>query len=422
MADIQEAVPSTSTSVKNDQNEEVIEYGKQSTRMMQCILRNISQPNFLNTSKAKSKCKSSYLTGYLSQRLDSSALSESSGWEHPIDRLTIHYMIMNYYTMGKVVPTTSSLYSALAFKLPRYVDIGVFRNILVQMGYMWKKCGPKVWLVLEKPEITFGRYRYMAAIKKSRKGDVCFIGGGALLRNGRIVDIDESDQLGMEENQHRFLLVLRKDTIEHYIHVESFSEWTDWLLHTVMPELKSGTTIVFENSRYFKIKLCETPTINSLKIDMIKWLEYHNIPYADTMTKLELFTLVTKMTDISANMFVADTLLKSRGCQTLHIVSCIDRVSPVTMIKRFLEDIRAPEDGLSQASIDSLTSNIQNLSSELIEEFHDAVIKEEDKIISYDSQVEAIWDEIMVFMKKCREVSHSSMEIDNFLPTCNPYE
>jgi hypothetical protein len=67
-----------------------------------------------------------------------------------------------------------------------------------------------------------------------------------------------------------------------------------WVNTQFLPNLPEQSVIVMDNARYHSIPENKPPTRNSVKAEVMSWLEKNNVSLAAEMRKSELFQLVER--------------------------------------------------------------------------------------------------------------------------------
>ncbi|CAH2099251.1 unnamed protein product [Euphydryas editha] len=329
-----------------------------------------------------------------------------------IDRKDIYNELMKFNLELNVMPTTTDLFNALQPCLPPFVDIRSFRNKLVEMGYIFKKTDSNTTVVIENPEVRFQRYLYLKNIAKYReeKRPIYFVCEGALNSN-KVLNIDECEQEQQEGWQHRFICAVSSKEVKNFQHITKGSSFEKWTLDTLV-ELDEGSVIVFDNSKHLSEKFCETPNPHSLKCDMIEWLKYHKIPFSQKMSRLELWMLIEKFTDLNANLYKIDNIVKQCGCDVLRLPDCINNITPASYLLIIIEKnlIRDIDYTITVKRLEDLLKNIDEKKCNIIDNF---IATEEKRLIELDTQLDNIIDNL---------VPSTNPEIDTCLPILSNFE
>jgi hypothetical protein len=104
-----------------------------------------------------------------------------------------------------------------------------------------------------------------------------------------------------------------------------------------------GSVIVIDNAPYHSIQENKPPTRNSVKAEMISWLEKNNVPFAAEMRKTELFQLVERhKTPRKKKTFRIDQVLKFHGHDVLRLPPYTCDLSPIELawvkVKRLIRE------------------------------------------------------------------------------------
>ncbi|KAJ0171145.1 hypothetical protein K1T71_013344 [Dendrolimus kikuchii] len=205
-------------------------------------------------------------------------------------------------------------------------------------------------------------------------------------------------------------------------------------------DFNTPTVFVYDKSKYHNERVCEVPNLRALKVDLMKWLDMHNIPYDPEANKYHLYELTQKYVDIDEDLFKADIILEAQGHIVLRIPNCIKELCPgYFFAKAFQDHINSSgKVCVPSGSDETVTRNLivspepdgKNLKA--YDEAFMAMVRfdvcnilkladisgHEIKMLERDIKIDSIMDEVRA---KCYQVSEESdtNDLDSELPSCS---
>lgn len=250
-----------------------------------------------------------------------------------VKRSDVHNSLMVYLLSNNKLPTTKQLFTCLQNTLPPYLDIGSFRNMLVKMNYVWRKTDKYGMVVMEKPTVTFERYNFLTNILQYRLEDklIVYIDEAFLKKNGTFLNLKDNLDIARTADKDNVAFFIYAITNTEVLGVQmgnTFGEetFTDWIINKFIFLLPSPSVIVLNPMQHNSQQVLSPPTINSLKIELMEWLEYHQVPCNVNMSKAELFSLAEKYTSIKET-YKIDSILKQNGHDVLRLADTARELS-----------------------------------------------------------------------------------------------
>ncbi|XP_045450769.1 uncharacterized protein LOC123659609 isoform X1 [Melitaea cinxia] len=117
----------------------------------------------------------------------------------------------------------------------------------------------------------------------------------------------------------------------------NLDNYKKWLSTQLLPNLPENAVIIMNNASYHNALLEKAPNSNSNKHAMQTWLAGKNIPFAETMKKIELYDLILRHKDIHKR-FVIDELIRSKGFEILRLPPYHPELNPIEKIWGILKN------------------------------------------------------------------------------------
>jgi hypothetical protein len=93
------------------------------------------------------------------------------------DRRVIRDTIQDFYVRQRTVPTCRKLPPVLREKINFQCSERPLRKVLKEMGFKWKKCGTKTWILIERADIVYWRFSIFCPLKILRRRQRNFLPG-----------------------------------------------------------------------------------------------------------------------------------------------------------------------------------------------------------------------------------------------------
>jgi hypothetical protein len=104
----------------------------------------------------------------------------------------------------------------------------------------------------------------------------------------------------------------------------NYKKW----LQKLIPNLESKSVILVENACYHNVQLNRHPTSNTVKSEMLFWLDKHGIRYKSDMTKAELYDFI-KMHKPQYVTFAIDCLVAEHGHTLIRLPPYHPDLNPI---------------------------------------------------------------------------------------------
>ncbi|KAJ4426456.1 hypothetical protein ANN_27270 [Periplaneta americana] len=144
----------------------------------------------------------------------------------------------------------------------------------------------------------------------------------------RLIVIHAGSESGFVENS---LLIFQAGRATGDYHGQMNStNFERWVNTQLLPNLPEKSVVVMDNAPYHSIQENKPPTRNSVRAEMISWLENNNMPFAVEMRKTELFMLIEKH-KCPEKTFRIDQILKFHGHDVLRLPPYMCDLSPIEL-------------------------------------------------------------------------------------------
>lgn len=110
----------------------------------------------------------------------------------------------------------------------------------------------------------------------------------------------------------------------------NFDNFQRWLNTQLIPNLPANSVVVIDNAPYHSVQLDRSPTQNTTKPVLQKWLRDHNIEFDNSMLRTELYELCKR--NKTAPKYVVDTILKSHGHDCIRLPPYHAEFNPIELI------------------------------------------------------------------------------------------
>lgn len=257
---------------------------------------------------------------------------------------TIRRFYVRYRPDGGKLPTTYELLDALN-KMDKllHMNIESFRKMLLKMDFIWKKVDGNNCVVIEKPLVRFERYNYLTQIRRSRvdRYDHIYFVDEIAYNHDLLMHISESRELEkFSVWQQKVIYAVGVKTVSCLKDIDDFNEnvFEDWILTDLCPSLSKPSVIVVKDLKHHNTKLLETPTLYSPKLEIMDWLDHHNVIYETEMSKYELYSLAEEFTELETPLYKIDGILKARGHTLLRLPKCVEGLNPAELFFKLVEN------------------------------------------------------------------------------------
>lgn len=334
------------------------------------------------------------------------------------DRSKILEALVDYYIKERKLPTTLQLFNACKDHLPAFMDIAGFRKLLFKYDFVWKKISGS-FFVLERPEVTYERYMFLKAILVHADWDNVYF----IEENGFSDEEDTMSYFNFNESLKSVCAkVIYAITNEKVILSNSFGvgyterSFKNWIVSELLPTLTKPSVIVFNNAEHHCEMLPGSSdlTIESLRCEMTDWLDKNNIPYEQSLSKVELYSLIEKCTDLHSNKYVIDNIILASGHLPLrlpnHLISLTPGQHVCAFMKKILQSLTFKS--LQNSKLESKVSDILiSLGPEHMKKWCGQIYPAYKKMFDKDIQVDQVLDHYMSKMEldKLEEYADSDL-------------
>lgn len=369
--------------------------------------------------------RAQYFTGLHPKYLEKLKNGESTNFDvTTVSRHDVQNELVDFYSKSKL-PTTYELFDAMQGRIPEYMDIRSFRKALVKLGYMWRKINKnnELLVIIERPSVTFERYFYLKNIIRYREDfrQIYFVDELILTATCEVYDSDSfvkfKSYIPKGAILKHVICAVTNQAIQFAIYDNYDPTNTEtWLKTQLFRSVTSGNVVVLRNKKHVNTELLETPTLNSLKIEMKDWLDFYNVPYEENMSKIDLYTLVEKFTNNIDKLYKIDTIAKTFGVEILRLPESISDLSIAYWVYNLLLT-NLNKDKHFETFLQSFQDNISSVDKEILQKYDEHVAEGERETLDTDMKLDIIMDSIVEAMKKT-EIDEN-LEEDSDLPDCS---
>lgn len=268
--------------------------------------------------------------------------------------------IASFHTEFNEVPTLRKLKQILVERIGFTGCIETLRTILKESGYEWSKIDDNRKALVEKHDIQMLRFQYLRRLKKYRDDgryivftdesyvhtthiqNMCWkLAKGVspvqkkISKGMRVIIVHAGGCEGFVPNAS--LVYKANSTSGDYHDNMNLNNYKKWLSTQLLPNLPENSVIVVDNASYHNALLEKAPNSNSNKNEMQTWLTEKNIPFDETMKKIELYDLILKNKD-KFKRFVIDELIESKGFEILRLPPYHPELNPIEKIWGILKN------------------------------------------------------------------------------------
>lgn len=400
-------------------------------RIIKKVIRKLRCKNSYNTQGAE---QAFIVTGFHPKFLNELLIHSSKylciNNVEELDRSVIYQELINFYKKNKM-PTTKELFLQLYGKIPKLIDIAYFRKVLVKMGFVWIKVNDNNCVVFEKPLITFKRYEYLKKIIDYRNEGkrIVYINEIAFDSLGNCYDVKKSHSINTNDLS-RWIYATTQNGIFHWQKINDFKN-DDF--HNYVVDLSRNcsepSVFVYDNSNHHNQEYCKQPTVKSLKLDLIRWLEIRNIPFDSDASKYSLYALAQRHMDIDEKIYKLDQILEAEGHAVLRLPKFNAELSPgfyiETIVKNSVKEqtknYASSSDCVNTEKVkfdDNMFVDILKLTTPIDIQNFDIEIQEA-KQLRIDIKIDKIMDDLR---ESAKHATYDSLDVDSDLPSCSDSE
>ncbi|XP_068630962.1 uncharacterized protein [Battus philenor] len=319
-----------------------------------------------------------------------------------IDLGVIRRKIYQFYEYEKRVPSVRYLLTTL--KQEGILNCGreFLRNLLHTMGYRFQKCKLKRHVLIEQPNITVLRKKYLTQIRNYRAQnrniyflDETFINASQEVSKGqRLVILHAGCRTGLVDEA---LTILKSDAktadCQADMNESIFYKWVD---EKLKDKLLPNSVVVMDNASYHSVQVDKKPNIASLKTEIQNWLRRQNVEFSENMTKAELLLLINDTQ--KEPVYRIDELLKAHGHTVMRLPVYHPDLNPIELLWADIKNNIAQNN--INYSLDEKIDLLNKLFSEFTVEkwqgFYDHVQKIENNYWDCDSRFDNIIEPIII--------------------------
>ena len=254
----------------------------------------------------------------------------------------IRRKVLSFFAKGEIA-TLSKLHSELLEDDPAYhLSRSTVYKIMKKDGFSYKKTTDNRKSLYDMPAIRASRVKFLREIKNYRDGglDVVYVDETWLNEHDHVqkqwYSADgESSQMPPAGKGKRLIILHAgsakygfiencslvfeacKGEGDHHSQMNS-DVFLDWWENNLLISLQEPSLIVIDNAKYHNTQVEETiaPNMKTKKLDMIQWLQNHDIPHDPTLLKVELYELIKR--NKPDPVFLTDRLAHQYGHHVLR--------------------------------------------------------------------------------------------------------
>lgn len=282
-------------------------------------------------------CTSSKFTSPMKKRMKRDNKIEIDSFTADIVRSTIQ----NFHVVHKEIPTLAKLRTVLNEKIGFEGCLETLRQLLLKLGYKWRKTENNRKVLTERHDIQMWRLKYLKKMSEYRSQgrpivytDESYVLSTHVRNNTWAQKKESTPFLKKISTGTRFILVHAgtKDgfienaclvykatsTAGDYHSNMSHDNYIKWLNEKLLPNLPEGSVIVLDNASYHNTRAEKIPTSATKKADMQQWLRDKGIAFEQNFLKLELYDIIKKHKHQHIT-YKIDNFIKSKGFDVIRL-------------------------------------------------------------------------------------------------------
>ncbi|CAG4982209.1 unnamed protein product [Colias eurytheme] len=276
------------------------------------------------------------------------------------DTSVLRRTIMSFHVEFNEMPTLKKLKQVLSEKIGFDGCIETLRTILQKSGFEWSTTDDNRKILVEKHDIQMLRFKYLNQLKKYRDEgryivytDESYVHTThvqnkcwksvkevsplqkKLSKGMRVIIVHAGGCQGFVPNA--CLIYKANSTTGDYHDNMNFENYKTWLTKQLLPNLPKNSVIIMDNASYHNVVSEKCPNSNSNKSIMQEWLTEKNIPFEESMKKIELYDIILKNKD-RFQRFAIDELVRSKGHEILRLPPYHPELNPIEKIWGILKN------------------------------------------------------------------------------------
>lgn len=269
------------------------------------------------------------------------------------DKCVVRRTIVEFHRTEGQRPVLKALLPVMQEKIDFKGRVWALRKIIRELGFRWKKSTDNRKILIEKHDIREKRVNYIKAIQQYRKEgrpivymDETYVhashthphswtdgtNSGLLspISKGKYaIIVHAGNENGFIDNA---LLVFKSGQKSGDYHdCMNFNNYKRWLKDQLIPNLPEKSVLVIDNASYHNVQLNPSPTSNTKKADMIRWLIRNDVQCNEKMLKPELYQLI-KLNKSRTKMYEIDAILAEHDHSALRLPPYHPDLNPIEMI------------------------------------------------------------------------------------------
>lgn len=232
------------------------------------------------------------------------------------DQGVIRRKVHEFYALKKELPTINKLLTVLRDEINFKGGRETLRKSLRKIGFHYRKTQSNRKVLTERNDISAWRAKYLQELKQnslsgnprpviyldetyihsSHTSNKCWQSqetDGVLepvSKGQRFIIVHAGGKMGFVQNAN---LVFKSNTKSGDYHDEmNNTNFKKWLTEKLLPNLEEPSLIIMDNAPYHSIRFNKTPTTNTNKPEIIKWLTDNRLDFSSELTKPQLLEIV----------------------------------------------------------------------------------------------------------------------------------
>lgn len=274
------------------------------------------------------------------------------------DVRTIRDVVQKFYLNQRTVPTCSQLLQVLRERINFTWSDATLRRILKEMGFVWKACGSRRKILIEKENIVDARCEYLQKIRQFRNDGtpIFYFDQTWIDRTGNLRKCWNNKKPTENEKTNNGNVLGKV----HIVHIGGSNGFLDgcelvyttadnqqcrpweiyksWICESVIPALEKPSVIVVHNI-CFQEKLTDSrPTKLSSKKEMVDYLRSRGIPCEEMMRKFALMSMTQNIIEKEKSVDHFENLFAAHGHTVVRLPMHMCDLNPMELIWRNIRD------------------------------------------------------------------------------------
>lgn len=351
----------------------------------------------------------------------------------------VRRMVYDFHLRFNELPTIKSLKAKLSEAINYNGSEKTLRKILHEMGFRFTKMEDNRKLLMEKHDVSLKRMEYLDKIRKFRESgknivymDESYIHTShtkgkswsddkkkgvkkPISKGQRLIIVHAGNEKGFVPGA--FLTYKSTDTTGDYHNEMNNDNYEKWLVNQLIPNIPSDSVLVIDNAPYHNKYVERPPNSNTIKQEMIHWLNRHEIPVDPKLTKTQIYAIICQHKERHTE-FSVDKVLAEHGHTVLRLPPYHPDFNPIENIWSQLKGYVASRNvGMNLTTVKTLlTEKVNMIGAEDWKKVCDHAIKCENEYRSIQHGLDNYTDRLVI------NTADSDSDIDLFESTDSEME